>query len=105
MSNKPSNQALEEWPTRFAFTLCVVKTRLGSSDARPRWPSLSFVSLDGMSVLKRKRDKGELACGIVLAPSGVRYASDVLQAEHARAPLHLSWEAVSLLVHRRGLAR
>jgi len=39
-----------------------------------------------MSVLKRKRDKGELACDIVLALLGVRYASDALQQNMLTPP-------------------
>ena len=59
-----------------------------------------------MSVLKRKRDKEELACGIVLTLLGVRYASDALQADDAHAPFSclMRW-AVSSLVRRRDLAR
>lgn len=59
----------------------------------------------GKSVLKRKRDAGELACGIVLTLLGSRYASDALRAEHAQGPFNLKRWAVSLLVRRRDLAR
>ena len=52
-------------------------------------------SLDGMSVLKRKRDKGELACGIVLALSGVRYASDAFANRTCSRPFHISCGGLS----------
>jgi hypothetical protein len=56
------------------------------------------------TVLKQKRDKGGLACGIVLTLLEVRYAADALRAEHAHAPFNLKRWAVSLLVCRRDLA-